>query len=70
MFEKEDEAGGKSKTLVYRDVVHEMGTCYATPDYTEFYDLLETYNAGERIPGPRTSIWRGQSKYIEFLIVI
>ncbi|XP_060072140.1 uncharacterized protein LOC132552013 [Ylistrum balloti] len=62
VFEKEEEVGGKSKTLLYRDVVHEMGTCYSQPDYTELYRLLETYNAGDLRPLPSPTVWRGQDK--------
>ncbi|OWF46732.1 Polyenoic fatty acid isomerase [Mizuhopecten yessoensis] len=60
VFEKEDKVGGKSKTLTYRDVVHEMGTCYTQPDYTELYELLETYDAGNLIPVPGVTVWRGE----------
>ncbi|XP_060072138.1 uncharacterized protein LOC132552011 [Ylistrum balloti] len=66
VFEKEEEVGGKSKTLLYRDVVHEMGTCYTQPDYTELYDLLETYNAGNLRPLPSPTIWLGQGTLESF----
>ncbi|XP_033763411.1 polyenoic fatty acid isomerase-like [Pecten maximus] len=63
VFEKEDKVGGKSKTLTYRDIPHEMGTCYTQADYTEVYQLLDKYDAGELLPMPTATMWIGQKVY-------
>ncbi|XP_069119209.1 uncharacterized protein [Argopecten irradians] len=57
VFEAEEEVGGKSRTLTYRDTPHEMGTCYTQADYTELYRLLDKYDAGELRDLPSPTIW-------------
>ena len=50
VLESSDRIGGKSYTIMHRDVPHEMGTCYLSPDYeTNIIPLINKYVPGDLI---------------------
>ena len=50
VLESSDRIGGKSYTIMHRDVPHEMGTCYLSPDYeTNIIPLVNKYVPGDLI---------------------
>ena len=50
VLESSDRIGGKSYTIIHRDVPHEMGTCYLNPDYdTNIIPLVNKYVPGDLV---------------------
>ena len=50
VLESSGRIGGKSYTIMHRDVPHEMGTCYLSPDYeTNIIPLVNKYVPGDLI---------------------
>ena len=50
VLESSDRIGGKSYTIMHRNVPHEMGTCYLSPDYdTNIIPLVNKYVPGDLI---------------------
>ena len=68
VLESSDRIGGKSYTVMHRNVLHEMGTCYLSPDYdTNIIPLINKYVPGDLvklIPGSVTL--DGSSQFLNF----
>ena len=57
IFEKSDRIGGKSKTVNYRGVPQEMGTCYIAPDYEDnIIELIRNFTKDSLLDVPSGSI--------------
>ncbi|XP_028416565.1 uncharacterized protein LOC114540642 isoform X2 [Dendronephthya gigantea] len=74
VYEKSGRIGGKSLTVEYRNTVHEMGTCYTTPDYEEnVIALAKEYGLWDPVDIPSANIWQDHvsnpSQYSNYVIL-
>ena len=58
IYEKSDRIGGKSLTVSYRNTLHEMGTCYTSPDYDKnVIALAKEYGLWDPVDIPSANVW-------------
>ena len=58
VLEGSERIGGKSLSVKYRDVVHEMGTCYSQPDYKDnIVALAKEFVLWDPVDIPSGNIW-------------
>ena len=68
VLESSDRIGGKSYTVMHRNVPHEMGTCYLSPDYdTNIIPLVNKYVPGDLVKLVTGSVTLdGSSQFLNF----
>ena len=58
VYEKTGRIGGKTLTVKHRNTIHEMGTCYAQPDYDEnLIAMAKKYGLWDPVELPSANIW-------------
>lgn len=58
VLEKTNRVGGKSNTVKYRNVLHEMGTCYLQPDYEDnVIALAREFGLWKPVDIPPANVW-------------